>query len=185
TPRETRILRALIGPLRERLRLEQRLRTPPGLAAALLETALEEIPGAAFVVGPSFQVELANRAGVRALERDRPAVLEALRASARGGVAAGFRITRLAAPGWPPYLLAIEARPDPVIGRVLRAQQAWGLSTRQARVLELLATGASNKEIAAALACAEATVETHVTELFRRSGTTSRAGLVGKLLALT
>jgi DNA-binding NarL/FixJ family response regulator len=67
--------------------------------------------------------------------------------------------------------------------RVLLAQNRWRLSVRQTRVLELVATGMSNKEIAVVLACTEATVENHMTELFRRSGATSRAGVVGRLLA--
>jgi DNA-binding NarL/FixJ family response regulator len=45
-----------------------------------------------------------------------------------------------------------------------------------------VAGGASNKEIAFALACSEVTVENHITELFRRSNTKSRASLVSKLL---
>jgi DNA-binding NarL/FixJ family response regulator len=61
-------------------------------------------------------------------------------------------------------------------------QSQWGLSTRHARVLELVSEGLSNKEIAGHLACAEVTVENHVTELFRKSGARSRAGLVGRLI---
>ena len=65
-----------------------------------------------------------------------------------------------------------------------QAHRTWGLSVRQARVLELVANGASNKDIAIKLACAEVTVENHITELFRRCGAKSRAGLVGRLLTL-
>jgi DNA-binding NarL/FixJ family response regulator len=79
-------------------------------------------------------------------------------------------------------LLAIRKERTGVLERVLTAQRNWGLTVRQARVLELVATGATNKEIACTLTCSEPTVENHVTELFRRSGATSRAGLVTRLL---
>ncbi len=55
----------------------------------------------------------------------------------------------------------------------------------QARVLERLAIGESNKQIAAALACAEVTIERHVTSLLRASGASSRTGLLARMLALS
>jgi DNA-binding NarL/FixJ family response regulator len=58
------------------------------------------------------------------------------------------------------------------------ARRVWGLSPGQLRVLEVLLTGASNKEIACALQCAEVTVENHLTSLYRRSGARSRTDLV-------
>ena len=47
----------------------------------------------------------------------------------------------------------------------------------------LLATGLSNKEIAASLGCAENTVEYHVSALLRRYRVRSRVELVAKSLA--
>lgn len=93
---------------------------------------------------------------------------------------AAFSVTRIDVPGCPTHLLAIQNERAGVLTRVLAAQAAWGLSVRQTRVLELVASGASNKEIAKTLACSEATTENHITELFRRSGARSRAGLVGR-----
>jgi DNA-binding NarL/FixJ family response regulator len=81
-------------------------------------------------------------------------------------------------------MLAIRKAPPELAERILLVQQRWGLSVRQARVLELVANGESNKEIARALGCAEVTIENHLTELFRRSGARSRAGLVGRLFGL-
>lgn len=181
TERETALLRRLRRPLRERLRLERQL-TAPGLLSNALDAALEALRTAAFVIGPHRTVEFANPMGLVLLEGDRRAVLDAIRESElRGPHAGAFWITRLGGPGWPGYVLAIKKTSSEGIERVLLAQRRWGLSVRQARVLELVTTGASNKEIASALGCAEATIESHLTELFRRSGATSRAGLVGKL----
>jgi DNA-binding CsgD family transcriptional regulator len=127
---------------------------------------------------------VANRAGAALLECDRKGVLESIRESEPGGKPVGaYSIVRLAVTCSASCLLVVCKEPDPIVARVRMAQTTWGLTLRQARVLELLATGDSKKEIAGKLACAEATVESHITELFRRSGARSRAGLVGLLLS--
>ena len=64
--------------------------------------------------------------------------------------------------------------------RIDRATQQWSLTPRQIRVLEVLVQGKSNKEIAHALACAENTVELHVTQLLRRANASSRAELIAR-----
>jgi len=64
--------------------------------------------------------------------------------------------------------------------RMPRATKAWGLTERQVRVLGHVVLGLSNKEIAALLHCAERTVEIHVTELLRRSGSSIRAMLTAR-----
>lgn len=48
------------------------------------------------------------------------------------------------------------------------------LTLRQRRVLELLATGLSNKLIARKLDISEITVKTHVSAIFRKLGVTNR-----------
>ena len=182
TGREVRLLRRLRRPLRERFRLERQV-APPGVLAGALDAALEALATPAFVVGPTARIELANRAGLTALARDRRGTIAAIRQSARNPSASGaFAVTRLGRVGEPAYLLAVGRESNGLGERVARAQARWGLSVRQARVLELVATGASNKEIASLLVCAEVTVENHLTELFRRSGARSRAGLVGRLV---
>jgi DNA-binding CsgD family transcriptional regulator len=182
--REVGLLRRCLKPLRARLILERQL-APSGLYAAALDAALEALPTAAFVLGPRRTIELVNRAGLALLERDRRGVLESIRQSELCSPDAGaFSITRLRGRGWPPYLLAIRRESNGIIERVLLAQSRWGLSARQVRVLELVAAGMSNKEIARSLVCSEPTVENHMTALFRRSGARSRAGLVGRLLNL-
>jgi DNA-binding CsgD family transcriptional regulator len=156
----------------------------PGLLGAALDAALEALPAAAFVLGPHGSVEVANRAGAALLECDREGVLESIRESERGGNSAGaYSIVPLAVTCSPSCLLAVRKETDPITARVRMAQTTWSLTLRQARVFELLVAGNSNKEIAGKLACAEITVESHITELFRRSGARSRAGLVGLLLS--
>lgn len=64
--------------------------------------------------------------------------------------------------------------------QIERVRARWGLRRRQTEVLAALVHGRSNKEIAAALGCAEVTVEYHVTSLFRRTGVSNRAALVSR-----
>jgi DNA-binding NarL/FixJ family response regulator len=51
------------------------------------------------------------------------------------------------------------------------------LTSKQRRVLVLVARGLANKEIASRLNCAEVTVEFHVTSLLRRCGAENRTVL--------
>jgi DNA-binding CsgD family transcriptional regulator len=60
--------------------------------------------------------------------------------------------------------------PAPVIG-----DSEWGLSARERSVLELVATGARNRAIAASLSISESTVKFHVTRLLRKLGASTRA----------
>ena len=58
------------------------------------------------------------------------------------------------------------------------------LSAREREVLQLIAQGRSNREIAQALFVTEHTVKYHVTSLFNRLDVTSRAEAVGRAAAL-
>jgi DNA-binding CsgD family transcriptional regulator len=58
------------------------------------------------------------------------------------------------------------------------AQQLWRITARHRDVLPLLARGAANKEIAERLECQVGTIELHVSELLRRSGTDGRVPLI-------
>lgn len=53
-----------------------------------------------------------------------------------------------------------------------------GLSPREREVLALLAAGASNRDIAAALALSVATVETHRKNIKKKLGIATTAGLI-------
>jgi len=64
-----------------------------------------------------------------------------------------------------------------------RATRRFALTRRQKEVARLLMRGASNKEIASELGCAERTVELHVTALMRKTGTANRTQLAAVLLS--
>lgn len=68
----------------------------------------------------------------------------------------------------------------PVRASVVAAE--WRLTARQTEVLLAILRGSSNKEIAAALGCAEGTVRLHVTQILKRAGVASRAELFAKFL---
>jgi RNA polymerase sigma factor (sigma-70 family) len=71
-----------------------------------------------------------------------------------------------------------EAEESELTRRLRRAREIGQLTPRQVEVLEMVARGKTNKEIAAALSRSEGTVEVHVTNLLRKYGATNRAGLV-------
>jgi DNA-binding CsgD family transcriptional regulator len=185
TEREAALIQPLIKPLRERLQLE-RLLDAPWLRAGALDAVLEALARPAFLASRHGAIEVANRAGIALLERDTAGVLASIRESKRLGSRGGeFTIQELSSPGSPPYVLAIQNEKAPTPGdRAAVAQRHWRLTLRQTEVLESLATGAANKEIARRLECAESTVENHVTQLYRRSGAKSRVDLVARLFAL-
>jgi len=59
----------------------------------------------------------------------------------------------------------------------------WQLTPRQVEVLELLARGKSNSEIAAELEISERTVEVHLTAIFVRAQCKSRTELIANVWA--
>jgi len=77
------------------------------------------------------------------------------------------------------------ASTDPLEARLDPATSAWKLTPRQTDVLRLVARGDANKDIAAALGCAENTIELHVTGLLRRVGVSSRTQLVARFWSET
>ena len=75
------------------------------------------------------------------------------------------------------------ARARDELGRIglRRAAGGDGPTPAQQRVAELLATGASNREIAGMLHMSLRSVESHLTSLYRQFGVRSRAQLAAKL----
>jgi DNA-binding NarL/FixJ family response regulator len=65
------------------------------------------------------------------------------------------------------------AQVDALRGRD-RAPGAHGLTARELEVLRLVATGETNKAIAATLVLSERTVDRHVSNIFAKLGTSSR-----------
>lgn len=60
----------------------------------------------------------------------------------------------------------------------------WGLTRRQIEVLRVLATGASNKKIAATLGIATATVNNHVEAIYAKVGASNRLQAVARTRSL-
>ena len=83
--------------------------------------------------------------------------------------------------GVPRCYLAVRrtASADPTL-LLPQAQQRWKLTPRQTQVLGLLARGLSNRAIAAALGCADGTVQLHVAALLAKIGAESRAEIVAR-----
>ena len=67
---------------------------------------------------------------------------------------------------------------DYALASVRGADGSVSLSERERDVLHLLCEGASNRKIASLLTIAEATVKSHITGLFHKTGTTSRLEMV-------
>lgn len=64
-----------------------------------------------------------------------------------------------------------------------RGQSADALTAREREVAELVATGATNRQIAARLFLSERTVETHLARVFRKLGVTGRGGVAARIVA--
>ncbi len=61
----------------------------------------------------------------------------------------------------------------------------WGLTRREAEVLDLVVQGMTNKQIAVKIGCEEGTVEVHVSKALKKSGAGNRAGLAARVWAAT
>jgi DNA-binding CsgD family transcriptional regulator len=184
---EVRAFHELVEPLRQRLLAEHATRAGR-VEQSLLDAVLELVPEPCFVFGPGARIEFANAPALEMLETggEPRACLESLReAVLRGRKHADFTLTSLAERGCPGYLLAVQTRRTKArASAVGRACRAWKVTGVRAAVLERLAAGGSNKEIAVALGTTEVSVERHVTALFRASKTRSRAELLSRLFDL-
>jgi DNA-binding NarL/FixJ family response regulator len=183
--RERELLGWLATPLRTRLLIERDM-ADASLTAAALHTLLEAIGAAAFVLDAATgRVERLNATGRALLARD-PLAREELRACAGGGASARFVARRFFAAGGADHVLAVAVKGDAgVAARLDAASTRWSLTPRQREVLSRVAAGHANKTIAAELACAESTVEIHVSALLAKSSCESRAHLVARFWSET
>lgn len=115
---------------------------------------------------------------------DAPRLLEWQRAAARALVAPGrsvqegeLLVQRLSGARGPLLLVTQAAAP----ARRVEAPSDWKLTAREGEVLEQIAAGRSNKDIAMSLGCSARTVEVHVSSLLRKSGCGSRTELLARL----
>jgi DNA-binding NarL/FixJ family response regulator len=122
---------------------------------------------------------------------DDRSVVDALRAGARGfltkdagadeireAIAAVERGEAAIDPAVQHHVVNALARLSTVDEQETELDLPDGLTAREAEVLELIATGLSNAEIAARLVVSEATVKSHINHLFTKTGVRDRAQAV-------
>jgi DNA-binding CsgD family transcriptional regulator len=181
TPREQRLLQELVPCLQRRLELETRLREA-GLLGSALEAALEALGQPAYVLTSKGRVVYANSAGRARTERISRHLVEAVQRHGQGEPPPpGTSITALQVRGLSPHSLVVDRTVEAqTSSRVHVLGMRWGLTGREAEVLELIVHGTSNKTIASRLGCAERTVEVHVTHVLSKAQVESRSALIAK-----
>lgn len=185
TARQFRLLRCLAAPMRDRLAAMRALSLPPYVRGAL-DVLLRRIGAPAFVLNATGLVEEANEAGRVLIREGQRDLLEKLRRATTNTNDDEFA------------LIPVKDGPAHLVIAILRAQSRekriahcvelcagiWGLTSRQAEVLGLVARGLSNTSIATLFGCVERTVEHHVSTLLERAGVDSRAALVSSVLTV-
>jgi len=183
TRRQLRLLAALAVPLRDRLHVDHHLNAEL-TAAAALDAMLEYVGVPAFVVDARGTIREANASGCIALGEDADLRAMIRRATVGGAHVAALDIVPIRADATQGWVVIVRAQSvDSRIAHCVRVcVKRWGLTARQAQVLELLVRGSANATIATVLGCVERTVELHVTAIFDRAGIDSRAALVARVL---
>jgi DNA-binding NarL/FixJ family response regulator len=105
----------------------------------------------------------AGASGYLTKEADRATILHAVRTAAQGHTVLAPEVQR--------RLLALASRPAPPV-------DDRGLTAREREILMLIGEGLRNREIAAELVISEATVKTHINNLFAKADLHSRADAV-------
>lgn len=146
-------------PRMDGLEATRRLRERPGAPPVLILTTFDDddvLWGAVEAGAAGFVL------------KDTPAedLVAAIRATAAGGSWLDPRVT-------PRLLTALRGS-----GRRVAAKELERLTDRELEVLRLVATGATNGEIAAALYVGERTVKTHVGAIFTKLGVRDRAAAI-------
>ncbi len=93
-----------------------------------------------------------------------------------------FSVTRIEGRGVPRRFLAIARVASDAQARAQAAARRWGLSPRQAQVLERVVLGESTARIGAELDISDRTVEAHVEAIFAKADVASRAQLMAEVL---
>ncbi|MEO7092860.1 MAG: LuxR C-terminal-related transcriptional regulator [Polyangiales bacterium] len=175
-------LAALLPALRRRLAADRALRKHQ-LTSAALSTALDQLQGAAFVLGPRGEIETLNKSARMRMQLDPAETVEAL--TSVGTANGQIERMQLAAAGSPPYILATLRRTGEVARcdeRVHRAAESWRLTPRQREVLQLVIRGHGNASIAEELEIGARAVELHVSAILDRACVSSRTSLVALVL---
>ena len=179
--RQNALLNALVPALNRRLVLDRRVASE-GLLRGALDAALEQLGGAAFLLGPRGRLEHANAAGWQRLARESGALVARLHAAAAGAPDPDLEVQPIALPGQHGHLV-IERPPDRSREQARAAAARWRLTPRQTQVLERVAAGHTNARVGVELGIAPGTVELHVTAILARAAVPSRAALIAAVFA--
>ena len=181
TEQQRGLLERVVPAFRRRLQFE-RLVAQSAVADAALVLALEEIPGAAWVVGPNTKIGHANAAGRARFDGDRDGVRTSLLACIQAPADnpdRRFKVARVRdAAGGVAHIVIETPAPASSTDIVWDTVKRLGLTPAQTRVFEHVARGSSNAAIAAELGVAERTVEAHVTAILLKAQVPSRAALI-------
>jgi DNA-binding NarL/FixJ family response regulator len=145
-------------------------------AASRLREVLGRHPRPAFEVSLEGLVDPLNDTATRALTQKGEALARALAQATLSEHPRWRSVAAETGEGASFLVLEREAAADAREASA-RFARALALTPRQAEVLERLVLGASNREIARGMGCADVTVEKHVATLFARSGAPDRARL--------
>jgi DNA-binding CsgD family transcriptional regulator len=178
--RERGLVARLVRPLRDRLTLQGRLASVQWATSAM-KAALSATGAATLVFRRPLRLLHCNAAAQALLDSDRGALLAGLRDAVAGRGDGTWILQRLSDIDGPDHYLALRRTPPCDPGpRAALAVTRMNFTRSQARVLELVARGQSNRGIAVSLSCSESAVEQHVTTLLRRYGVEGRAELVAR-----
>lgn len=162
-----------------------RLDTAKPWSEAALEAALDALGTASLVVDERGCVKATNRIAREWLATHAAqATAEVRRSLAASPGQGAFCVRRLDGEEGFLFLLVRRASVDQdrVARCVAEVVARHAVSPAQARVLALLATGASNRSIAAQLGVSERTVEVHITALLNELDADSRGALIALVL---
>lgn len=150
------------------------LQMPTMDGAVAIRQILQENPRARVLVLTAFDTD----------ER----ILHAVEAGAQGYLLKGaprdelFRAIRVVAEGGSLLQPSVAAKLLTRVGQMLKQDDQEHLTEREREVLELLAKGSRNKEIAERLFISERTVKFHVGIIFQKLGVSNRAEAVSKAI---
>jgi DNA-binding CsgD family transcriptional regulator len=170
-----------VKPGRQRVPRGTASRAPSPLAK--LFAAVEAIGAPVLILGMGGEVLHANSNGRSLFERD------------PGGLTRSFAKTVAGEPndgGWELFPLAplngsgrflaiLSPLPRVAVASLQAVSARWRLTVRQAEVMDLVARGMTNANIADTLGIGEGTVEYHVASIFDKAGVQNRASLIARL----
>ena len=155
-------------------------------AERTLEAVLAAHSGSAFVLDGMGRVTALSTRAKRTLAADTQGTLARLAGAVGAPESPGFDVLPVRIGGRTDRIVILERSSGAwsFEERIARAAELWGLTPRQREALERIARGMSNKEIAQDLGCAEVTVESHLTAIYRRAAVDGRNQLAAKLAAM-